>query len=241
VFSLSVRVALALPVLSCSKKEAEVTAATAPSAAATGPAAANATAPAASVVAEGAPLSGLDSCLVGKWQATGATLKVDPITAQGGANVTLEIAPSGASVIDFGPMADVHATGPSMSFDFRYSGKATGTLKSPSRGTLRSESADYSALRVTANVKLPGAGSISLFKDTPLTELATMGGALAGVAKGLPKAKSAAAAASSQPGTSPQGIDSNPVFASSSYTCEGNSLSLHGGKQGFEWQFTRSP
>ena len=225
---------IALFALSCSRKDADSSSAKAAGSAAL-PASSLSDAP-----ATAAPLSGLDTCLVGKWRASGVTLKMDQVSAQGGANVTLDIAPSGASVIDFGPMADVHATGPSLNFDFRYSGKATATIKSPSRGTLQSENADYAGLRVTANVKLPGAGSIPLFKDTPVTELATMGAALAGGVKGLSKVKPAASApaAVSQPGT-PKGIDSNPVFASNRYTCEGNSLQFRGGDQAFEWQFSR--
>jgi hypothetical protein len=236
--SLASRALLALLALSCSRKDVESGAAPA-----VGSVALPASSPPSAPAAAPAPaLSGLDSCLVGKWRATSVTLKLDSMSAQGGANVTLDIAPTGASVIDFGPMADVHATGPQMSFDFRYSGKATATIRSPSRGTLQSESADYAGLRVTANVKLPGAGSIPLFKDTPLTELATMGTALAGGVKGLPKAKPAASApAASQPDTAPKGIDSNPVFASNHYTCEGSSLTLRGGEHQFEWQFSRSP
>ena len=104
------------------------------------------------------------------------------------------------------------------------------------------KNASYADLRVTANVQLPGAGSIPLFKDKPLTELATMGVALAGAAKGLAKGVPSAAAAPGAPAaaTPAQGIDSNPVFASNRYTCEGNSLSFRGGERGFEWLFTRS-
>jgi len=51
-------------------------------------------APAASVARAPAtlpPLTGLDSCLVGKWKATGVTLKLDAVSAEGGANVTRTI------------------------------------------------------------------------------------------------------------------------------------------------------
>lgn len=232
-FSLASCVGLALLAASCSRKEVHPGV----SPAASGSAVASAPAPAAAA----APLTGLDSCLVGKWKASGVTLKIDSISAHGGANVTLDVAPSGASVIDFGPMSDVRATGASLNFDFRYSGKASGTLKSPSRGILQSEAADYTGLRVTATIKLPGAGSVPLLKETPVTQLANMGVALAGAGKGSPKAKPSAAAPSSasQLGTPAKGIDSNPIFASSRYTCEGNSLSLRGGEQGFEWLFAR--
>lgn len=188
------------------------------------------------------PLTGLDSCLVGKWKASGVTLKAEPVTAEGGANVTLDVASSGASTIDFTPMELIKATGRGFKFDFRYSGKATALLSTPARGTLEGKDASYAGLRVTANVQLPGAGSIPLFKDKPLTELATMGVALAGAAKGLAKGVPSAAAAPGAPGgaTPAQGIDSNPVFASNRYTCEGNSLSFRGGERGFEWLFTRA-
>jgi hypothetical protein len=176
-------------------------------------------APAASVARAPAtlpPLTGLDSCLVGKWKATGVTLKVDAVSAEGGANVTLDVASSGASTLDFTPMDLIKATGRGFNFDFRYSGKATALLSTPTRGILESKDASYAALRVTANVQLPGAGSIPLFKDKPVTELAAMGAALAGAAKGLAKgAPSAAASPGAAVGATPaQGIDSNPVFAS---------------------------
>lgn len=230
---------VALASLACSRNDS----ATSGSPAVSSAIAAAVPASAAAAPGAAAPLSGLDTCLVGKWKASGATLKVDPIDAQGGANVTLDVAPSGASVIDFGPMEDVHAKGPSMSFDFRYAGKASAMLKSTTRGTLESSNADYSGLRVTATVKLPGAGNIPLFKDKPLTELASLGTALAGASKGLPGAKPAAGAAAapsaSQLGTPGKGIDSSPVFASNRYTCEGDALSLRGTEQSFVWQFVR--
>jgi hypothetical protein len=98
-------------------------------------------------------------------------------------------------------------------------------------------------LRVTATVKLPGAGSTPLFKDKPVTELATLGTALAGAGKGLPGVKpapaQAAAGSASQPGTPSNGIDSSPVFASSRYTCEGDALLLRGAEHAFEWKFVR--
>jgi hypothetical protein len=228
--------ALSVLVLSCSRKDVGAASSEAPSVSAV------ALAPSLATAAAAAPLSGLDPCLVGKWQASGATLQLDQVKAQGGANVLLEIAPSGASVIDFGPMSDVHATSSGFSFDFRYSGKATATLKSATRGSLDSENENYAALRVTATAKLPGAGAIPLFKDTPVAELAKMGSALVGAGKGLPKAPTSAAAPSAvKPGTPANGIDSNPVFASTRYTCEGDALSLQGGERGFTWLFVRAP
>jgi hypothetical protein len=184
--------------------------------------------------------AGLDACLVGNWKASRVTLKVDPVDAQGGANIALQIAPSGASLLDFGPMSDIRATSSGFSFEFRYSGKATATLKTPSPGTVTSEQSDYSGLRVTASAKLPGAGSVALFKDTPLTQLANMGAALAGVGKGgAAKGAASAAAPAASGAVATPGIDSSPVFSSNRYTCGGDSLRLYGGEQPLEWVFER--
>lgn len=226
----------ALLLFGCSRKEVSPSAAPAPaeSQAPAGPASA------AQAPASLPPLTGLDSCLIGKWKATSVTLKMDAVSAQGGANVALEIAPSGASTIDFTPMADVNAVSRGFSFDFRYSGKASAMLSSPTRGNLQAQNADYAGLHVSATVKLPGAGAIPLFKDKPVSELAAMGAALAG-SKGLPKglASAASSPAAAQAEGPAKGIDSNPVFASNRYTCEGDALSFRGGEHGFEWLFAR--
>jgi hypothetical protein len=118
-----------------------------------------------------------------------------------------------------------------MSFDFRYSGTATGTLKTPAPGKFESENPDYSKLKVTANVKLPGAGTVSMFKDTPVAELVKMASGMAAAAKGAPGAPGAAGA--------PKGIDSAPIFSSSAYECRPDSLTLTGA-QNLVWEFVRA-
>ncbi len=200
---------------------------------------------AASAVAPSAPaagkaLSGLDPCLVGTWKSTRASLAIQQVNAEGGAGVVMQVTPSGASTLDFGPMSEIHAKNPTFSFDFKYSGKVTANLKTPSVGVVQGEGNDYSGLRVSATAKLPGAGSIPLFKDTSVKDLAGAATALAGIGKGLAKGQAPAAGATEAPGT-PAGIDANPVFSSSSYTCSGNTLTLtSGGDHRVEWTFARS-
>lgn len=172
-----------------------------------------------------APLLGFDTCLVGSWKGTGFSLKTEQVTAEGGANLALNIAAGGDSVIDFGPMSPVNGKGAGANFDFQYSGKATATLSTPTRGNISSAKADYSGLKVTTNVQIPGAGKMALFKNKPVSELAQMASAVVG-------GKAPAAGA-------PPGIDASPVFSNSHYTCEGNTLTLSGDKLAAQWVFAR--
>jgi hypothetical protein len=210
-------------VVGCNKAPS-VTDAPAPaaSAAAVAPSAA---APAASVASAAAPLTGFDTCLVGAWKGTSFSLKTDQVSAEGGANVALKIAASGDSVIDFGPMSAVNGKGAGASFDFQYSGKATATLSTPARGTIASAKPDYSALKVSTNVQIPGAGKIAVFKNKPVSELAQMASAVVG-------GKVPAAGA-------PPGIDASPVFSNSRYSCDGDTLTLSDDKLAAQWVFTR--
>jgi len=218
--ALALAAALSLT-LACKKSEKAE-----PSAAASAP-----TKPASGASAD--QLTGFDECLVGKWRAERVSLAIDPVNAEGGQNVMLYVEPSGACSIDFTPMSEIHATAKGgLSFDFKYSGKASGTLKTPQRGALRSEGTSFGDLRVSATAKLPGAGSVPLFKETPVKELAAMGTAMAGA---VPKPANA-------PAVSPtQGIDANPVFSSSGYTCQGEMLSLSNIDGAARWTFRRAP
>lgn len=180
---------------------------------------------AASAAPDATPLGGFDPCLVGTWKGTAFSLKTEQVTAEGGANLSLKIDANGASVVDFGPMAPINGKGAGANFDFQYSGKASGKLSTPTRGTIASTSTDYSSLRVTTNVSLPGAGKLALFKNKPVSELAQM------VAGAVPGKAPAAAA--------PPGIDSSPIFSNSRYTCAGDTLTLSGDKLAAEWSFTR--
>jgi hypothetical protein len=197
------------------------------------PAAASATAPTMAASASPAapsatPFSGgLDPCLVGSWRSKAFSLTTDQATAEGGANATMKIAATGDAIVDFGPMAPINGKGPGMSFDFRYAGKATATLSTPTRGAIASSKPDYAGLRVTASAQIPNAGKISLFKDKPVSELAQM---VTGVA-----------ATKGAPGAPPIGLDSSPIFSTTRYSCADGTLSLDGSDQlAAKWTFLRA-
>jgi hypothetical protein len=206
---------------SCKKEPAAADGVPAGSAAA--PAAASASAASAP---SAAPLSGLDACLVGHWKSTVFSLKAAQVAAEGGANASLKIGAGGDAVVDFTGMAPISGKGAGADFDFTYAGKATATLSTPSRGAIASTKADVSALRVSANVSLPGAGKFPVLKNKSVTELAQMASAMT-----TGKAPAAAAGA-------PPGVDSNPLFSTTHYTCEGSALTLSG--DGPTWAFTRA-
>lgn len=179
--------------------------------------------------ASGAPLAGLDSCLVGSWKSTVFSLKSGQVTAVGGANVALQINADGNSVVDFGGMAPIQGKGAGADFDFQYAGKATGVLSTPTQGTITSTKSDFAGLRVTANVSVPGAGKFPVLKDKVVSDLAKMAGAMT-ADKGLPASRAGSA--------TPPGVDSNPLFSTTQYTCAGSTLTLSG--KGPEWTFTRA-
>jgi hypothetical protein len=189
--------------------------------------AAAATAPATSP--SGTPLAGLDSCLVGNWKGNGFSLTADGVSAEGGAGLALSVAANGDSTLDFTAMAPVKGKGAGADFDFAYSGKASATLATPTRGAITSQKPDYAGLRVSANVQVPGAGKFPILKDKAVTELAQMASA---IAAGKAPVKPGAA------GT-PPGIDSTPVFSTTRYTCEGDTLKLSADKPAAEWVFAR--
>lgn len=223
---------VSLLVVACKKEAAdEAAAAAAPVAAAP---VASGVAPQA-VAPSAAPLASFDPCVVGSWRATSVSLSVDAMKASGGAGVSMQIAASGATTLDFGPMAKIVASGSGVGFDFRYSGKATGTLKTPVTGKFESENPDYSKMSVSANVKVPGAGTIPMFKDTPMPELVKMASGVAAAAKGAPGSPGATPGALAPP----KGIDSAPIFSSSSYVCRPDSLTLSGA-QNLVWEFVRT-
>lgn len=222
--ALSAFVTLASLATACNKApSATETAVSAAVAAAPAPSLA---APAPAVAPSGAPLTGLDACLVGSWKGTGFSMKTEQVTAEGGANLALKIASDGAAVIDFGPMAPVNGKGAGASFDFQYSGKASATLATPTRGSISSAKPDYSGLKVTTNMQVPGAGKIALFKNKPVSELAQMASAVVG-------GKAPAAGA-------PPGIDASPVFSNNRYSCDGDTLTLSGDKLAAQWLFARA-
>jgi hypothetical protein len=193
-----------------------------PAAASAGVTAAASALPAASA----APLAGLDPCLVGSWKSTVFSLKTDQVTAEGGANLAMKISASGDTVVDFGPMAPIRGKGASADFDFQYSGKATATLSTPSRGAVASSKPDYARLRVTATVNIPGAGKLDLFKNKPVSELAQMATAMTG--------------AKEPGGAPPPGLDTSPIFSTTHYTCADGRLTLDGtDKLAATWTFVR--
>jgi hypothetical protein len=206
----------------CNKETAGGAASSAPAAAA-----APSVAAAAASGAAAAPFTGFDPCVVGSFRAKSVTLNADQVKAAGGAGVKMQIEPSGKTTLDFASMENVIASGPSINFDFRYAGTATGTLTTPARGKFESENSDYSKLKVSANVKVPGAGTVPMFKDTPIPELVKMASGMAAAATGAPGAAGA-----------PKGIDSAPIFSSSAYECRPDSLTLTGA-QNVVWEFVR--
>jgi hypothetical protein len=223
---LAVPASLALLVLSSGCKKEPSPTDSAPSVAATAAAAA-ATPPPGASAPSGAPLTGLDACLVGKWKSTVFSLKNAQVTAEGGANTTLQIGAGGDAVVDFTGMAPIVGKGAGADFDFAYAGKATATVTTPARGAIASTNADVSTLRVSANVSLPGAGKFPVLKNKSVSELAQMASAIT-----AGKAPAAPAAAP------PPGVDSNPLFSTTHYTCESNTLTLSG--DGPTWAFTRA-
>ena len=217
-------VCLGLLLAACSRRDA--TPASASSAAAPALSGAGNAPSAAAAPATG----GLDSCLIGNWKTTKVTLKNDQMSAEGGDGMTMQVAPTGVTEIDFTRMSDIRAKSPAVNFDFKYSGKARGTLTTPTAGKIESKQADYAGLRVTANVKLPGAGSMPMFKDTPISDLVKMAEGMA-AKTGAPSTPAA--------GKPPQGIDATPVFSSSRYTCSPELLTLQGDQLDVVWLFAR--
>lgn len=215
---------------SCKKEPAAAEGAPLAAAAATPapPSAEALVASAAAAAPSGAPLTGLDTCLIGSWKSTLFSLKAAQVSAEGGANTTLQIGASGDAVVDFTGMAPIRGNGAGADFDFQYAGKATATLATPTRGAIASTKADVSALRVSANVSLPGAGKFPVLKNKAVSELAQMATAMT-----AGKAPPAAAAAASPPG-----VDSNPLFSMTHYSCDGSALTLSG--DGPTWAFTRA-
>ena len=159
---------------------------------------------------------------------------MNKLNASNGADARLVIDSKNASTIDFTPMAQIHAKDATFAFDFSYSGKASAQLQTPTRGVVESSQNDFGSLRVTATIQLPGAGSMPLFKDTPVKDLAN---AADGLAKGL--GKTPAPAAGAKPGA-PAGIEANPVFSNSTYACSGNALTLSARTGGAVWTFARA-
>ena len=194
-----------------------------------------ATLPDASVAPTGRALNGFDECLVGKFESENVTLKLDRVNAEGGAKVALQITSDAAAAIDFSPMDRIHAKGDrGLRFDIWYSGTATASLKTPVRGTLVSESTNFDGLRVNAAIILLGAASVPILKNTTVTELARMATA---IEKSLPPQNSSAPGA-----TNPlRGIDASPVFSSTHYACQGDTLTLENAEGGATWTFIRTP
>ncbi len=174
----------------------------------------------------------LDPCIVGKWKTVRVALENAQVDGSGGANLSLDVLANGQATIDFDPMTPISATAAPTTFDFSYSGQSTAHLATPRRGTLEVTRPDYSKVKVTAKVSIPGAGSIQLFKDTPIREL-------------LQATKSAAEADDDLPLPEPSGpppttIDPSPVFSASAYECAGNALAFKGPAPGAAWYLERA-
>jgi hypothetical protein len=174
-----------------------------------------------------------DRCLVGRWKGTQISFQNGKVTATGGANIGLEVKQGGEATLDFDGMAPITATVAPTTFDFSYSGKSTARLATPSPGNLSATSPDYSKVRVTAKVSVPAAGSVELFKGTPVSELEKLAKSSAHAVDELP-----VPAPATPP---PKTIDPEPVFSSTQYMCTGNKLRFQGANAGVVWDFDRSP
>lgn len=154
-------------------------------------------------------------------------MTTDQASAEGGGNLVMKIATTGDTVVDFGPMAPINGKGAGVGFDFQYSGKATATLSTPTRGAIASSKADYAGLRVTASAQIPGGGKMDLFKNKPVSELAQMATAVAG--------------AKAPAGAPPPGLDASPIFSTTRYTCADSMLTLDSSeKLAAKWTFVRA-
>lgn len=183
------------------------------------------------IVSPAEVLKGLDPCVIGNWKGVGVAMKIGTLSAEGGEGAKLSVAPTGAAVVDLTPMTMMHARTNDLAFDFRYSGTATATLKTPMRGTIKASDAQYSKLNFSVTIKMP-TGEVPLITDRPLKELATEGLALA---KAAPPSPGAAA-----PGAQALGVEENPAFSSSVYTCADSLLTLYGKENSVRWRFVKA-
>jgi hypothetical protein len=163
----------------------------------------------------------LDRCIVGTWKSTEATLNLKLAQASGGANVEMKIEPSGACSMDFTPMSAINATAKPVNFDFHYSGKASALLKTPTAGVITAVQPNYSGLKASAMIHMPGGATMPLLTNVPVASMAPTSG---------PKA--------SPTGTA-QGIDSSPVVSADSYTCSASTLTLSSSIAHTQWSFSR--
>ena len=172
---------------------------------------------------------GLDRCVIGNWQSTQAQLIRDELLASGGADVAMKIDAAGLVTLDFSKMAEMYSATKRVNYSFHYSGTATTHLKTPSAGVMTAADSNFSALRVTALVKMPGGGTISLFNNTPVATMIPKTGPLGATVAAPPQAAS---------GT--QGIDPTPVLSVDAYTCTPNTLMLSSASAHTQWTFSRS-
>lgn len=149
--------------------------------------------------------------------------------AAGGANVSLQIGASGAGILDFTSMSDIHAQSKAMTFDYHYAGTLRGQFKTPNVGAMAVERVEFAGLRVTANVKSPNGVIVSLFEDKPIIELAKPRSAAVAGAK---------ANAPASPDVS-HGIDATPVVSTNAYTCSASLLVLRNTRINTVWTFAR--
>ncbi len=162
---------------------------------------------------------GFDRCLVGTWRSVDVRLAHKVVQASGGANVEVTIASSGDCVIDFAPMSIVNGTAGNSAFDFRYTGKGSGTFGTPSPGLVSVSQKNITGVRANATVKMPNGAAMPLLTNTPASSL-------------IPREAAAA-------GSSTQGIDPFPVLSADSYTCSPTQLVLTSSTAFTQWTFNR--
>jgi hypothetical protein len=176
----------------------------------------------------GAVVAGLDKCVVGAWRSTQAVLSSNVVLASGGANVSMTIGPSGAATLDFSNMQEIVSTTNTAAFSFHYSGKAKTLVKTPGPDALSASQSDYSTLRVTALVRMPGGAAAPLFRDMPVANLIPKTGPM-GTPVPVPSQSAGI-----------QGVDPTPVLSADTYTCSPTTLTLSSRKAHMQWIFTRS-
>jgi hypothetical protein len=149
------------------------------------------------------------SCLVGKWTSVNFDIQAANgfLTEQGGAGVALTISADGSITVDFDPMQPVNFTSSqNAAGSVRYNGSGTGRIVLPppnvTTGTFGAASGSFADLTVTVALTKPFAAVVLDHKS-----LGDMAGTASGLAGGLGS-----------------GVQSQPLFGSSGFTCTATTL-----------------
>ncbi|GAA1815755.1 hypothetical protein HC028_09815 [Planosporangium flavigriseum] len=153
-------------------------------------------------------------CVVGTWKSTGmnGTFDANGVrgTTNGGVGLSLTVAASGATVVDFTGMQPVSFSATAGTSEikgqFLYGGKVAGSVAVPATATTTGVwkpigATDWRTLTVTVDMISPVSGRV--FDHMKIADFATAGG--------------------SQTGGS---VDLQPILREAAYECSGNSLKL---------------